>query len=216
MKKTGDPKIDNFRLYYLDRAQYVGKYKLPRLKPTQFVPERVISFNERKSAKDKEKTWVDFFIDDIHFENFWRHPEVSFDNLRKFAGIITPDYSMYPDLLPGNNIWNCTRNRVMAYYLQQNGFNIVPVASWCSADDFDWCFDGLPEKASIAISTNGCVSHEYGRRMFLQGVEELQKQKEPSHLIVCGREIKDLERYSNITYYPSFSQRWKERAKNGK
>jgi hypothetical protein len=123
---------------------------------------------------------------------------------------------MHPELLPGQNIWNCTRNRVMAYYLQKNGFDVVPVATWCEEDDFEWCFDGLPEESSIAISTNGCMSSPYSKRIFLQGVEELQKKKKPSNLIICGREVDALGKYDNIIYYPCFSQRWKEHAAIGK
>lgn len=137
---------------------------------------------------------------------------MSFENLKRFAGIITTDYSMLPEMLPGQSLWNCTRNRVMAYYLQQQGFNIIPVASWCIESDFEWCFDGLPEQSSIAITTNGCMSSPYGKRMLLRGVEELQKQKSPTNLIVCGRHVDELDIYDNVHYYPSFSQRWKERA----
>ena len=123
---------------------------------------------------------------------------------------------MLPEMLPGQIIWNCTRNRIMAYYLQCQGFNIIPVASWCNENDFDWCFDGLPQKSSIAISTNGCMSSPYGYKMFLRGVEELQRQKSPTNLIICGRPVEGISKYSNVIYYPSYSQRWKERVTNGK
>ncbi len=217
MLKTGIRKIDHFKLYYWHDATLIGKYKLPQLKPTQFVPpyDKVVGFNERNGIKKPSEYWIDYFIDDVLFENFWNHPEVSFSNMKKFAGIITTDYSMYPEMLPGQLIWNCTRNRVMAYYLQQQGFDVIPTASWSQKEDFEWCFDGLPEKASIAVSSNGCMSDPYGKRMFLEGVEELQKQKNPSHLIVCGRTIKELDNYDNVSYYRCFSQRWKERVKVG-
>jgi hypothetical protein len=216
MLKTYIRKYDVFKMYYWHGATLVGKYRLPQLQPTNSLPHDVIGYNERKGVSNPEKHWVDFFIDDDLFEGFWNHPEMSFNNLKKFEGIVTTDYSMYPELLPGQNIWNCTRNRVMAYYLQANGFDVVPVASWCENDDFDWCFDGLPVGGSIAISTNGCKSSPYSKRIFLEGVEILQEKKKPSHLIVCGREMKELEKFDNIYYYPCFSQRWKERARNGK
>ena len=211
MLKTNIRKYDIFKLYYWHGATLVGKYKLPQLDPTQAVPQNVISFNERKSISHPEKCWVDFFIDDTLFENFWNHPEVSFSNLKRFEGVITTDYSMLPEMLPGQIIWNCTRNRAMAYYLQQEGFNIVPTASWCTEEDFEWCFDGLPENSSIAITTNGCMSSPYGRRMLLAGTEELYRRKAPSHLIVCGRPTAELDKFENVVYYPPFSQRWKER-----
>lgn len=211
MLKTNDRKYDNFKLYYWHNATLVGKYRLPQLEPTQAVPNKVIGFNERKGISSPENYWVDFFIDDVMFEKFWNHPEVSFSNLKKFAGIITTDYSMFPEMLPGQIIWNCTRNRVMAYYLQQQGFNIIPVASWCTENDFEWCFDGLPENSSIAISTNGCLSSPYSRRIFLRGVEELETQKSPSHIIICGRPFPEIDDLPNVVYYPSFSQRWRKR-----
>lgn len=216
MLRTGKRKIDFFKMYYWHDATLVGKYRLPQLKATQSIPRNVISFNERNSVSNPQDHWIDFFIDDYMFESFWNHPEVSFPRLRSFEGVIPDDHSMLPELLPGQNIWNCTRNRVMAYYLQREGFDVIPVASWCEKQDFEWCFDGLPEEGSIAISTNGCKSSPYSLRIFLEGVDRLQDEKKPSHLIVCGREVDELNKYDNIIYYPSFSQRWKEREKNGK
>lgn len=108
--------------------------------------------------------------------------------------------------------WALRSSLIQRYQLQQQGFNIIPVASWCIESDFEWCFDGLPENSSIAITTNGCMSSPYGKRMLLRGVEELQKQKAPTNLIVCGRHVDELDIYDNVHYYPSFSQRWKERA----
>ncbi len=216
MLKTGIRKYDIFKMYYWHGATLVGKYRLPQLNPTQSIPSNVIGYNERKGVRDPENHWVDFFIDDALFEGFWNHPEMSFDNLKKFAGIITTDYSMHPELLPGQNIWNCTRNRVMAFYLQMNGFDIISVATWCEEADFEWCFDGLPENSSIAISSNGCMSSPYSKRIFLTGVNKLQAAKTPTHLIVCGRNVPEWDEYDNVQYYPCFSQRWKERAANGK
>lgn len=211
MLKTNIRKYDNFKLYYWHDATLIGKYKMPLLNPTKEVPFNVIGFNERSGVKDPSNHWVDFFIDDALFECFWNNPEKNLNQLRRFAGIVSTDYSMYPEMLPGQRIWNCTRNRVMAYYLQSNGFNVIPVACWCSEEDFDWCFDGLPEDSSIAITTNGCKSSLYAKRVFLNGVRELQSRKAPANLIVCGRAMPELDCYSNIVYYPSFSQRMHER-----
>ena len=216
MQKIYDKKYNIFKLDYWQGARRIGKYLMPQLDPNQFIPENVISFNERNSVSKPEKHWLDFFIDDRHYESFWTYLKSRINSLKKFAGIISTDYSMLPEMLPGQRIWNCTRNRIVAYCLQKKGFNVIPVASWCSKEDFDWCFDGLPEKSSIAISSNGCLSTPYGRKTLLAGVEELQRQKSPSKIIICGRSLAELEKYDNIMYYPSFSQRMDERIKNGK
>ena len=216
MQKIYDKKYSIFKLDYWQGAKLVGKFLMPKLAPNQFIPENVISFNERNSVSKPEKHWIDFFIDDRHYETFWTYLKSRINGLKKFAGIISTDYSMLPEMLPGQRIWNCTRNRIVAYCLQKRGLNVIPVVSWCSEEDFDWCFDGLPEKSSIAISSNGCLSTPYGRKTLLTGVEELQRQKSPSKIIICGRSLAELEKYDNIMYYPSFSQRMDERIKNGK
>ena len=215
MLNTGKRKQDIFKLYYWHDAMLVGSHRLPSLAPSQSVPYNVISFNEHSAVKYPEKHWLDFFIDDWLFECFWNQPQRYEEKLQKFAGIISPDYSMLPEMLPDQRAWNCTRNRVSAYYLQVRGYDVIPTASWCLEEDFTWCFDGLPEHSSIAVSTNGCKLSPYGRRIFLRGVESLQRQKSPSHLIVCGRPMAELACYNNVVYYPAFSQRWKERERNG-
>lgn len=120
MLKTNIRKYDNFKLYYWHGATLVGKYRLPQLAPTQAIPSKVICFNERKGIIKPEEYWVDFFIDDALFENFWNHPEISFENLKRFAGIITTDYSMLPEMLPTQNygtvpvieLWRIISNRM--------------------------------------------------------------------------------------------------------
>ena len=117
MVKTNVRKYDNFKLYYWHGATLVGKYRLPQLESTQAIPSKVICFNERNGIINPKEYWVDFFIDDVLFENFWNHPEKSFGNFRHFAGIITTDYSMFPEMLPmvmffaspeGNKNFCCT------------------------------------------------------------------------------------------------------------
>ena len=216
MQRNYKGKYSIFKLDYWQGASLVGKFLIPKLAPNQLIPQNIISFNERNSIKNPERHWLDFFVDDNLYESFWTYLRNRIKSLKKFAGIISTDYSMLPEMLPGQRIWNCTRNRIVAYFLQEQGFNVIPVASWCSKEDFDWCFDGLPEKSSIAISSNGCLSTPYGRKMLLAGVDELQRQKSPSKIIICGRSLSELEKYDNIMYYPNFSQRMQERIKNGK
>ena len=64
MLKTGIRKIDHFKLYYWHDAILIGKYKLPKLKPTQFVPpyDKVVGFNERNGIKNPSEYWIDYFI----------------------------------------------------------------------------------------------------------------------------------------------------------
>ena len=231
MIKTTIPKVDNFRLHYWDGAELVGSHLLPKLKPQKLIPHDVVSFNERNSVRNPETHWLDFFIDDVGFETFWdasylgvRDSSVLLERywkrmdqymakLKQFEGVIATDYSMLPEMLPDQSNWNCTRNHITAWRLEQAGIPTIPVASWRDLPDLDWCFDGFAEDSSIAISTNGCLSSNWGKGLLIEGTKELINQKSPYALIVCGRELEELnELHNNIIYYPSFSQRWQERS----
>lgn len=234
MEKTGKPKYDTHRLYYFDDAELVGSHKLPQLKSQQLLPHDVVSFNERNSIKDPSKHWLDFFIDDPLFESCWNEfdkcilaesPENKYlwrsldryiSIFEKYEGVIGTDFSMFPEMLPDQRNWNCARNRIFAYRLQQYGIPCIPVASWCCEEDWAWCFDGLPTNSTIAVSTNGCYNSKAARDLFRRGLEELERQKSPFAVVVCGRSFDELERCSsNLVFYLSFSQRMKERT-NGR
>lgn len=234
MERRNNPKLDEFRLWYHHGAELVGSHKLPQLAPQRHVPHDVRSWNERSQLSDLSRHWLDFFVDDYQFapvwnalvgcveaddpavERLWRRIDMYMDVLRRAEGVIGTDFSMLPEMLPDQRNWNCTRNRVFAYYLESCGVPTVPVACWCGRDDFGWCFDGLPERSTIAISTNGCLSTAEGTTMLLEGIEELVRQKDPWLLVVCGREVPQIaDICGSVMYYPAFSQRMKGRIRNG-
>ena len=134
-------------------------------------------------------------------------------DLKRFEGIITPDFSLFPEMPKAQRIWNCYKSRTIAYYLQQEGLNIIPSVAWAIEEDLEWCFDGLPENSSIAVSTNGCKSEPYSKKIFLLGVEKLQEKLKPFKLIICGSIFEELRKYDNIIQYNSFSQRLAKKLK---
>ena len=215
MLKIGNPKYDCFKTYLWQDAELVGKYEMPQLEPNSFLPKNVISFNEKNSVKNIADSWIDHFIDDHNFECEWNNPVRYIQLFKRAAGVITADFSLLPELSLAQNIWNCFRNRVLAYYYQKNGINVIPVASWMDEDTFSWCFDGLPENSTIAVSSNGVLIDDYSFNIFVLGIEELQRRLHPSNLVVCGKKIKILEKYENVIYYPNFGQRRRENV-NGK
>jgi len=137
-------------------------------------------------------------------------------SLRSFEGVISPDFSVYPEMPEIERIYVSRQSRIIAYRMQKLGINIVPSISWAFIEDFDWCLDGILPNSSVAISTNGCKREEYSRRIFLEGVEEIQNRLNPLYLIICGGGFDELKKYDNIVYYPSFSQRLRLRLEEKK
>ena len=51
-------------------------------------------------------------------------------SLRHFEGVITPDFSLYPEMEIIDRILNARLSRITAYYMQRSGINIIPSISW--------------------------------------------------------------------------------------
>ena len=202
---------------YIKGAELVGSEGFPKLSPTQAIPNNVISFNEWRAKQYPKGYWVDHFIYDYFFNCVYLNCDRYLDYYRKADGVIGTDYSAYRDMPACHRKENVGRNREIDYYLQSNGVNVIPVASYAYPRDFDWCLDGLPSNSSVAISTNGSMRNFVSREMFIDGAIEVQKRLDPSHLIIAGGPVPELDAlFDNIVYYPNFSQRLSmRRRKNG-
>lgn len=91
---------------------------------------------------------------------------------------------------------------IIDYCLESTGNDVIPAVGWMDEDSFEWCFDGLPERSSLAISTNGCKNEPLSRHIFFRGIEELFRRLNPTHLIICGKVLDELPASDKILYYP--------------
>lgn len=211
-------KLRLFKYYeYISDANLVGSERYPEVQPTQTIPNNVISFSERSSIKNPENYYLDHFVDDYKFESVWKNCARYLEKYRRFKGVITTDFSVYRDMPLWARKYNVGRNRAIAYFLQRNGIDIVPVASWAYLSDLSWCLDGLPRQSSIAISANGCMMNFISKNALLGGIDRLQDTLHPTNLIISGGPLPELDKkYNNVHYYKNFSQRLKERINNGR
>ena len=128
-------------------------------------------------------------------------------------GFISTDFSLYrdyDDLL----IWNCFRNRVMAYAIQKAGGIVIPTAGFGPERTWKWCFDALPHNSSVAVTTNGILDDPEAKRIFVGGIDALVNTIHPVNLIVCGKYPDWLNsKYPevNIIGIPSYGQTWQKR-----
>lgn len=176
----------NFKFDLIEGAALVGKYGFPRLRHSHSTPRNLVPFNMALTQKNPENKWVHFFIDDYQFERVWHSPERYLSLLKKFEGVITPDFSMYLDMPLAQQIWNCYRNRVMAFWMQKNGINIIPVVEWADYSNFEWCLDGIPKESTIAVGTYGCnksAAHKYG---LLKGLYRIHDELKPRSIVCYG------------------------------
>ena len=87
-------KKDVFRSFLVSEAQYGGKFEFPAIKTSSLLPESVIPFSKamNKSCKCFD-SWIVFYEHDNGFERLWHNPKAYLSKLKKFKGIISPDFS---------------------------------------------------------------------------------------------------------------------------
>ena len=208
---------DPFNRRYLLGAKIVGSEGYPEIAPTQSLPTNVISFSEAGKGRNISNNWLDHFIYDYQFKRVYANCDLYIPKYQSAKGVIGTDYSVYRDMYKWQRKNNVGKNRSIDYYLQKHGVDVIPVVSWAYPEDFEWCLDGLPKHSSVAISTNGCMQNFLSRQVLIEGVIILQACLEPSHLVICGKNIPtELSSFENIYTYENFSQRLYRRIKNGK
>lgn len=175
-------KLTPFRCALVEDACFAGEYEFPILRPTYSVPSRAIPFDKARGEKDKGQ-WVHFYIHDYRFECLWTHPEKYLPILRDFDGVISPDFSLYRSMPLAMQIWNTYRNRALAWWLQNNGVNVVPNVRWGDERTYSFCFDGIPKQSTVAISTSGCIQKKSDRFYFQQGLQAMVERLQPKVII---------------------------------
>jgi hypothetical protein len=118
--------------------------------------------------------------------------------LRRFDGIITPDYSLYRNMPLAMQIWNTYRNRALAYWLQSNGINIITNVRWGDERTYDFAFEGLSQGGTFAVSTHGCIQTKRDKYFFRKGLEKMASVLKPDTIVNYSHYPKGIfEEYEN-------------------
>ena len=141
---------DVFKSGFVQDAYFSPVYEFPPLKQATGKPDKAIPF-DKATRSTKFDHWIHFYIHDRQFECVWNNPKQYLNLLKRFAGVITPDYSLYRSLPLAMQIWNTYRNRSIAYWLQSNGVNIIPNIRWGDERTYAFAFEGIEQGGTIAI-----------------------------------------------------------------
>lgn len=196
-------KNDTFKAWMVKDAFFVGKYEFPEIgSNSEELPNAVIPFNKALSSSEYDR-WVHFYIHDVEFERIWNNPRQYLQLLKKYKGVITPDFSMYRDMPLAIQIWNTYRNRVLGYWLENNGINIIPNISWGDERSYEFCFDGIRKNSIIAIGTYGTAKKKSDRYYLEKAVKEALERIKPSYIVIYGSvydKLKEILKESNVPF----------------
>ena len=179
--------ISKYNLEYYSSDMATGKFDMPVLAPTIYKPKSLVGFNQLKTANNS--AGIHFYLDDYQFERFWNRPGLYIDKLSQFDCVLTPDFSLYQDMPLPMMIWNVYRSRLLGQMMQQLGLIVIPTVSWADKRSFDFCFDGLPSRSTLSISTIGVKKSSEANKMWQRGVLEMISRLHPKQLLIYGGEV---------------------------
>lgn len=192
------------------------KYGIPVVPKSQFVNYelqdlRLLRFDQvKKDNGAHADRMVHFFLYDYLFESLWKNPEPFVEDLSKYLGVMTPDFSMYIEIPIAMQLYNTFRNRWCGAYLKSKGLRVVPTINWGTEKSFDFCFAGVPKGSAVAVSTymfHAHNNHAEQKDLFMRGYQEMLRQIEPEHIICYSEPFKEMT--GNIIYVDYDLSSWK-------
>ena len=181
-------------------------YGIPSMYSTQTTGTQMLRFMDWNEVDDPENYIAHFYYDDFKFIQAWRNPDKYVDKLRKFKAVVAPDFSLYTDFPRALQILSCYRRQWVGAYWQSLGLDVIPDVIWGDEKSFDYCFLGIPEGGTVAISTVGVAADKYWNGaegdLFRAGYNEMIHRLSPSTILFYGDMIEGLE--GNIIQCPSY------------
>ena len=168
----------------------VGQYGIPAIMPTHVKKDDVpifIGFNYAKSCPSPGHRGLHFFVDDYQFIRCWTNPDDYLPLLEQFKYVTSPDFSTYTDYPKVMQLYNHYRKHWLAAYWQAHGIKVVPTISWSDESSFEWCFDGEPVGATVAISSVGTQRSKESRELFMRGYNEMMERLKPETILFVGK-----------------------------
>ena len=176
---------DVFHAFMVQSASYEGKIEIPCIAPEAKVPAKLISFSKAIGGSDFD-AWVHFYEDDASFERIWNKPLKYLPILKRYQGVIAPDFSLYRDMPLAMQQWNVYRSHAVAVWLQNEGIPVIANVRWGDERTYATCCLGVPKNATIAIGSHGCIKLKTEREHFLRGLEHVVHTLKPKTIVVYG------------------------------
>lgn len=161
-------------------------YQFPKPKYCNKIPNKIISFNYAMTCKKPDDYWIHFYIDDYQFERVFNNLEKYYKILKKFRGIIEPDFSLYSNLPRIRQIYSIYKNRFVASYMSMKGIDVIPNVTWSDIDSLNYSLNSIPKNNVISLSTNGVTRTQELKDEFIQMYDIVTQQLQPSKIIIVG------------------------------
>lgn len=187
---------DGFNPELAEGTKFEGLFQFPVIEPLGEVafPKYLVPFSERNKIIHPVEAFVVFYEHDDKFVDIIRNPDTYIDDLARFAGVISPDNSLYRDIPLACQIANIYRNRLIGSYLQRQGIPVIPNLRWGDERTYSKelfgeavAFSSAPKHSTVAVGCYGCIRGEDNRRHFVSGFLTMLDELEPKVVIIYGK-----------------------------
>lgn len=176
---------DVFHAFLVRNARYEGDLEIPCIEAENRLPKRLIPFSKAIGSGDYD-AWVHFYEDDVCFERLWNQPNKYLPILKKYSGVISPDFSVYRDMPLVMQQWNIYRGRALGHWMQDNGVPVIPNVRWSDSRIYELSCTGVPVDSTIAVGSHGCIKLLREREFFTRGLDYVVNRLHPKTIIVYG------------------------------
>lgn len=205
------PVKDVFGFWLIEQADFSGKYEIPRVQGTSEIPTALVSFSRCIAASAPASKAIHFYEFDEKFITCLSNQNKLSRKLsvfRQYQSVILPDFSVYRDMPLTMQIFHVYKSRAVGAFLEKNGVNIIPNVRWGDERTYEFAFDGIPDRATVAVGVQGGYRDRLSRFYFEKGFIEMINSIHPKTILCYGslrKEFSDLVAAENIVIktYPT-------------
>lgn len=192
---------DGFAPELVRDAVFDGVWEMPVIYKERLLrpPLQMRPFSHRGVTAMPDE-YICFYEHDKKFARFLENAVACLDSIRKFAGIVSPDCSLYRDMPLVLQAMNTYLNRALGHFLQRNGMKVIPNIRWGDERSYlgisgrlePFAFKGVECGSVVSIGTYGCIKGEENRFFFKDGLGRMLNTVSPEKVLVYGRMPSDL------------------------
>jgi hypothetical protein len=101
--------------------------------------------------------------------------------LKRYEGALSPDYSIYRDMPLVLQKMIVYKRRVLTFWRQSNGIELIPNVRWGDERSYPFCFDGIEHRSTVVVGTLGTIQN---RAYFIRGLNALAEASSPCTTLV--------------------------------
>lgn len=203
IKLKKDKRLDVFQAYLVEGAEFRGEYEIPLVGNTNAIPDLMVPFSvamsKKHAPKHPERYFVHFFESDYKFIAFARNPKRYLKRLKRYAGLVGPDLSVYYDLpraLKPSQVYYAS---ALTFFCQRNGLTVIPLVRF-DKDEFSYrfLFDGIESPDCVFVSPYGCQGESSSRDIFYMGLKKMIDRLHPKTILFFGIMPNEMKAYCEM------------------